>query len=45
MVTMTTIQSPSAFLPIIEKMLPKSAEFQMPPETTSFHFKTSDLVR
>ena len=35
---MTTIQSASVFLPIIEKMQPKKPKFQMLPETTIFYF-------
>ena len=44
MVTTTTIQPPSAFLPFLVKMSSKITQFQMLPESTIFNFKTLNFV-
>ena len=44
MVTMTTIQPPSAFLPFLVKMSSKITQFQMLPESTIFIFETLNFV-
>ena len=45
MVTMETIQPPSAFSQIIVKLWSEITEFQMLPETTIFNFKILNFAR
>ena len=44
MVTMTTIQPSSSFLPFLVKMSSKITQFQMLPESTIFNVKTLNFV-
>ena len=45
MVTMTTIQPPSAFMPFLVKMLSKITQFQILTESTIFNLKAVNFVQ